>query len=88
MSIEVFEHINMPEEWWISFLTDLSTKFRYFYFTSTPYSDPEAFMSFWHHVAVKRTTDWIKMFKATGWQFVSNPKVITSWDCFFKSKNL
>ena len=85
LSIEVFEHIQMPEEWWVSFLTDLSKKFKYFYFSSTPYSDPDSFMEFWGHINIRRTSDWIKLFEQSGWKFEKNPRLLTTWDLLFSA---
>lgn len=86
LSIEVFEHINMPEEWWDSFLKDLSKKFKYFYFSSTPYSDPDSFMEFWGHCNVRRTTEWISLFERNGWKFEKQPRILTDWDLIFRSE--
>jgi hypothetical protein len=87
-SIEVFEHINKPDEWFEAFLTDLSFKFKNFYFTSTPYADTEYFEAFWGHCNVKKSSTWIKLFEKSGWKLVSNPKVMVNWDLWFSSKNL
>jgi len=86
ISIECFEHVSMPEDWWDTFIGDLATKYRYFYFTSTPYSDTESFESFWGHINVRRTTAWIDLFTRNGWEFKGNPRALVSWDCLFKSK--
>ncbi len=88
LSIEVFEHIAMPEDWWTQFISDLSKKFKYFYFSSTPYADSEHFDGWWNHCNVRRTTDWISLFESNGWSFFKNPRLLTSWDCLFKSTNL
>lgn len=87
-SFEVFEHIDKPEEWWINYLTDLSTKFRHFYFSSTPYYDNEYFQKWWGHVNVRKTSDWIKLFEKSGWRFISNPKVLVNWDLLFVSTSI
>lgn len=88
MSIEVFEHIKMPEEWWESFILDLSNKYRNFYFSSTPYHTTESFDYFWGHINIRRTTDWIKLFENSGWKFDRQPKILTGWDLLFTSKNV
>lgn len=88
MCLEVFEHIDMPEEWWESFILDLSKKFRHFYFSSTPYKYNDEFDEFWGHINLRRTTDWIDLFERNGWKFEQNPKKMTSWDVLFSSKNV
>lgn len=84
-SFEVFEHINMPEEWWVEFLTDLSKKFKYFYFSSTPYYENENWDYFWGHKNLRKTSSWIKLFEQSGWKFLTNPRVLVNWDVLFKS---
>jgi SAM-dependent methyltransferase len=86
-SLEVFEHITMPEEWWIKYLTDLSKKFRNFYFSSTPYADKDHFDRFWGHRNIRKVSSWVKLFEQSGWTFKSNPKAIVSWDLWFTSNN-
>lgn len=88
LSIEVFEHINMPEEWWNSFISDLSTKFRHFYFSSTPYSDSEYFDGWWGHSNLRKPSQWIKLFESNGWKYSTNPRLLTSWDMILDSKVL
>lgn len=88
ISIEVFEHIAMPEEWWNQFILSLSKTYRHFYFTSTPYRNTKAFEEFWGHVNVRRTSSWIKLFEDNGFKFLSNPKMIVNWDLLFESKNI
>lgn len=82
-SIEVFEHIDMPEEWWGEFLRDLSTKFKHFYFSSTPYYTNEETDKWWGHRNIRKTSSWIKLFEDNGWKLVSNPKALTEWDLLF-----
>lgn len=84
-SIEVFEHINMPEEWWNTFLTDLSKKFKHFYFSSTPYYSTESFDKWWGHTNIRTNSTWVRLFEANGWKFVGQPRVATTWDLLFKS---
>jgi len=86
LSIEVFEHIDMPERWWEAFIEDLAKKYRYFYFSSTPYKTTDSRDEFWGHKNLRRTTDWIKLFQFNDWDFVENPRILTSWDCLFKSR--
>lgn len=85
VSFEVFEHINMPEEWWVDFLSHLSANFKYFYFSSTPYHETEAWDHYWGHINLKRTSSWINLFEKSGWKFVSNPKTLVNWDALFAS---
>ncbi len=85
-SIECFEHIDKSEEWWRDYLYDLSTKFKHFYFTSTPYHTVESFDIAWGHVNVRLMSRWKKLFEASNWELVSNPKITVPWDLFFKSK--
>lgn len=87
ISIEVFEHINMPEQWWNEFIKDLSTKFKYCYFSSTPFSDPDSFMEFWGHCNVRRTSEWIDLFERNGWKFEKQPRILTDWDLIFRSQS-
>ena len=82
-SLEVFEHITMPDEWWDTFLKDLSTKFRYFYFSSTPYYTNEEWDGWWGHRNIRKTSSWINLFEKNGWKFLENPKKITNWDLLF-----
>lgn len=85
-SIEVFEHINMPEEWWDQYLTDLSSKFKYFYFSSTPYYKNENWDHWWSHINIRKVSSWKALFERNGWKFLSNPKVLTNWDLLFETK--
>lgn len=85
MSIEVFEHISMQEVDWENFIANLAKQYKYFYFSSTPYKTTDTFDKFWGHVNLRRTTDWMRLFQFNGWDFVENPKILTSWDLFFKS---
>lgn len=87
-SIECFEHITMPEEWWNQYLTDLSKKFKHFYFSSTPYHTMESFDHAWSHYNVRIMSRWKKLFESNGWELVSSPQVTTKWDMFFASKFL
>jgi len=86
-SIEVFEHIAMPEEWWNGYLTDLSKKFKNFYFSSTPYYTVESFDAFWGHINIRTNGAWCRLFEANGWKFVGQPRMATNWDLLFKSTN-
>lgn len=88
LSIEVFEHIDKPYEWWEKFIEDLSFKGRRMYFSSTPYKDRDDFDQWWSHINVRRTTEWIKLFEDNGWKYNSSPKLLTSWDLLFTSKNI
>lgn len=88
ISIEVFEHITKPEEWWDQFILDLSKKYRYFYFTSTPYHTTEWHDHWWGHVNIRRSSTWINMFERNGWKFESNPRILVNWDMLFSSKSL
>lgn len=87
-SIEVFEHINMPEEWWNTFLTDLSKKFKHFYFSSTPYYSTESFDRWWGHSNIRTNGTWVRLFEANGWKFVGQPRVATTWDLLFRSASI
>lgn len=87
-SIECFEHITMPEEWWSQYLTDLSKKFKHFYFSSTPYYTAESFDKVWGHDNIRIMSRWKKLFEFNGWELISNPRVTTKWDMFFRSKNI
>jgi hypothetical protein len=88
MSVECFEHVNQPEEKWIEFLTDLSQKFKFFYFTSTPYYDKEEFLEFWGHCNIRKMSDWIDLFEKSGWKMNQNPKVLVPWDLLFVSTSV
>lgn len=87
ISIECFEHINMPEEWWNEFIKGLSERYKYFYFTSTPYYTTEYHDHWWGHCNIRKTSSWIKLFEANGWIYDSNPRLLVSWDLIFRSKN-
>jgi SAM-dependent methyltransferase len=84
-SIECFEHITMPEDWWNKFLSDLASKFKFFYFTSTPFYSVESFDIAWGHNNIRLMSRWKKLFEANGWQLISNPKITVPWDLYFKS---
>ena len=86
VSIEVFEHINMPPEWWDTFISGLSERFKYFYFTSTPYYTTEQHDFWWGHSNIRKTSTWIKLFEKNGWIYESNPKFLVGWDLIFRSK--
>lgn len=86
-SIEVFEHITMSEDWWNTYLTDLSKKFKNFYFSSTPYYSVESFDNYWGHINIRTNSTWCKLFEANGWKFVGQPRIATTWDLLFKSVN-
>jgi 2-polyprenyl-3-methyl-5-hydroxy-6-metoxy-1,4-benzoquinol methylase len=68
ISIECLEHINMPEEWWDSFISDLSKKYKYFYFSSTPYHTTESWDHWWGHSNIRRSSSWINLFERNGWK--------------------
>lgn len=84
-SIEVFEHINESDEFWNKFISDLSTKYKKFYFSSTPYHTTQTWDTFWGHCNIRRTSDWVKLFEANGWKFLFHPGILTDWDCLFES---
>jgi 2-polyprenyl-3-methyl-5-hydroxy-6-metoxy-1,4-benzoquinol methylase len=88
MSIEVFEHITMPDEWWDNFIQDLSKKYKYFYFTSTPFYTTEWMDNWWGHVNIRRSSSWIQLFERNGFKFLQNPRILVSWDMLFSSKIL
>lgn len=88
ISIEVFEHITKPDEWWDEFIGDLSKKYKYFYFTSTPYYTTEWMDHWWGHVNIRRSSSWIELFTRNGWKFESNPRILVNWDMLFSSKIL
>jgi len=87
ISIEVFEHIDMEEEKWNSFILDLSKNYKHFYFSSTPFRDKPSFDYFWGHKNIRTPKSWIKLFEDNGWTLVENPKKCTGWDLLFISKN-
>ncbi len=88
ISIEVFEHIKLEESEWDLFISKLSSNFRYFYFSSTPFRDKPRWDSYWGHINIRTTTNWIKLFERNGWELVEKPKVLTGWDILFISKNV
>jgi hypothetical protein len=88
ISIEVLEHIDMPEEWWNQFITDLAKKYRKFYFSSTPFYTTAYFDRYWGHCNIRKASSWVKLFTSNGWKYEGNPKVMTSWDLLFSSKFL
>lgn len=84
-SLEVFEHISKPDEWWVNLLNSLSKKFKYFYFSSTPYYKNEHWDEKWGHINIKKTSSWKALFEQAGWKFVSNPKILVNWDLLFET---
>lgn len=86
VSIEVFEHISMPEEDWDAFITMLAKHFRWFYFTSTPYHTSEEFDTQWNHVNLRRYEKWKELFERNGWEWTGNPRQIVKWDMMLKSR--
>lgn len=85
VSIEVFEHIDMPEEKWDEFLTKMAMNVKWFYFTSTPYKSTEKYDHQWGHCNVRRFEKWKELFARNGWEFHSNPCQVVAWDMLFKS---
>lgn len=85
ISIEVFEHIDQPEEKWDAMLTKLAQNAKWFVFSSTPYRSGAEFDIQWGHVNVRRYEKWKELFARNGWEFHSNPNKIISWDAVFKS---
>jgi len=85
ISIEVFEHIDMPDEWWDSFVRKLSESMKYLYFSSTPYQSSVEFDRQWGHVNVRPTEAWVSLFKRNGWNLVEAPGKICAWDLLFES---
>lgn len=85
ISVEVFEHIDKPDEWWVAYLGDLATKFRNFYFTSTPFHYIEEQDVFWGHRNIKLQSQWRSLFENAGWLYIDNPRILANWDLLFKS---
>jgi hypothetical protein len=88
ISIEVFEHIDMPERKWSEFIFNLSQVYKHFYFSSTPFRDKPSWDYFWGHKNIRTTASWIKLFEQNGWELIEKPKILTSWDLLFVSKNV
>lgn len=88
ISIEVFEHIVMPEEWWNKFINKLSTKIKHFYFSGTPDQSTVEFDQQWGHYNVRQKEAWIDLFERNGWKYTGNPMKICSWDMLFTSVNI
>lgn len=86
ISIEVFEHIDMPEEWWDEFIKKLGKKFKHFYFSSTPYNANPTFDKQWGHINVRQDIGWINLFERNGWKLIERPQQICQWDMLFKSE--
>lgn len=86
ISIEVFEHIDMPEEKWDAMLTKLAMNCKHFVFSSTPYRSWAEFDINWGHVNVRRQSKWIELFERNGWSYINNPKKIVDWDMVFRSR--
>lgn len=85
ISIEVFEHIDMPNGWWDGFLRKLAKSCKFFYFSSTQYRASIQFDIQWGHVNVRPSAAWIKLFEANGWIYKGNPRKICNWDMLFES---
>lgn len=85
ISIEVFEHIDKPEEWWNEFILKLAKQMKYFYFSSTPNQSSVEFDKQWGHVNVRQIEAWIDLFERNGWKLIEKPKQICSWDLLFES---
>lgn len=86
VSIEVFEHIDMPEEKWDALIKQMAENIKWFYFTSTPYRADEKHDFQWGHINIRRFEKWKELFEKNGWKFHSNPNRITAWDIVFKSE--
>lgn len=86
ISVEVFEHIDQPEEKWDAMLIKLAQNCKYFIFSSTPYQASKEFDSAWGHVNVRRQDKWKELFERNGWKYEGNPNKIISWDMCFKSE--
>lgn len=86
ISIEVFEHIDQPEEKWDAMLTKLALNAKWFIFSSTPYRSSREFDVQWGHINIRRQDKWKELFERNGWEFHSNPGKIIHWDLVFKSK--
>lgn len=86
MSLEVFEHISMPEEKWDALLTHLAKNIKHFYFSSTPYQSDAIHDHMWGHVNVRRSEKWIELFARNGWKFIENPNRICPWDHLYESQ--
>lgn len=85
ISIEVFEHIDMPESWWDEFISLLAQRIKYFYFSSTPDRASVKFDMQWGHVNVRQTEAWIDLFERNGWKLMDKPHKICPWDLLFES---
>lgn len=90
-SIEVFEHIE--DEKLLPFIATLAEHCEYFLFSSTPHKDTPEFDEQWGHVNIKCTFDWIKLFEANNFEWLSQETawlqrecVPTTWMLMFKSK--
>lgn len=86
ISINAFENIDKDDEWWDEFIRLLSTKFKYFYFSSNPfYSGPKEDQRL-SHVNIRRVEKWRELFEANGWRYLENPNQIVHYDQLFESR--
>lgn len=90
-SIEVFEHIE--DKKLLPFISKLASYCEYFLFSSTPHKDTPEFDEQWGHVNIKSTFDWIKLFEANNFEWMSSETtylqrncIPTTWTLMFKSK--
>jgi len=85
ISINVFESINKSDEWWNGFIALLATKFKYFYFASSPFYLGDRNDQRQNNVNIRRFEKWKELFEANGWRFLENPKQIAHYDLLFQS---
>lgn len=88
ISIEVFEHIDMSEERWDLFISNLSMFFKNFLFSSTPFRDNPKWDKYWGHINIRTPKSWVNLFERNGWKLANKPKTPTPWTLHFISENI
>lgn len=86
ISINAFENIDKSEIWWEYFIQLLSTKFRYFYFASSPFSSGMHEDQRLSRVNIRRVEKWRELFEDNGWKYLENPNQIAHYDQLFESQ--
>lgn len=86
ISVEVFEHIDQPEEKWDEMLKKLAENAKWFVFSSTQYHTSAKFDIEWGHCNIRRSEKWKELFERNGWEYHGPADKIAPWGMCFKSK--
>lgn len=80
--VEVFEHCS--DEELAPICRQLADNCRWFYFTSTPYTDERD--SEWGHINMKSREQWIDFFTSHGLTFARDDRSLVDWGLLFRGK--